>query len=417
MKIKRNDSCPCGSGKKYKNCCISKKFDWHIDEDGKVIRSIPIEIPEFDEFLNDQKKEFNKIFGRDPGPNDLVFFQQYLTSASQYQNEFIEIMRKVGIREEYIYAYKVTGRIVTEDNMAYLTDAEYQEWSDAVQEYFTLKSLEGISLKTNQSTINLLEELERCCFLVGMIVNECGLIESLDEEGIHLTQRDYILYCLTKTLKTSKAIISQLLNKLPEDSLNLLRSIYENYLNVIFIIHEPTKIEDLVVAKIGLEKGTHAYARNSKGQINKRVIYDKQTGQEYEGHISNYVMSKSSDYEIDVLIFDVFYEYLSSFTHPNISSLGHYVTDNKFDPFKEEVPIEDIAIMSLFIISFTLDEVVNIEELSSEIRGDIATFLCRVKPKLISYAISEDHGMTLIKIYELLKDRSEMILNRNSGGQ
>jgi hypothetical protein len=25
MKIGRNDPCPCGSGKKYKNCCLTKK--------------------------------------------------------------------------------------------------------------------------------------------------------------------------------------------------------------------------------------------------------------------------------------------------------------------------------------------------------------------------------------------------------
>ncbi|CAM3906750.1 SEC-C domain-containing protein [Cohnella lubricantis] len=416
MKIKRNDSCPCGSGKKYKKCCISKKFDWHITEEGNIVRSIPIDIPEFGEFLNDQKIEFNKIFGRDPGPNDPLFFQQYLTSIDQYQDEFIQIMREVGISEEYIYAYKATGRIVTEDNMDFLTDVEYQEWSNAVQEYFTLNSLDGSGQDSDESTINLLEELERCCFLVGMIVNQCGLIESLDEEGIHLTQRDYILYCLTKTLKTLKAIISQLVNMLPEDSLNLLRSIYENYLNIIFIIHKPTKIEDLVGAKIGLENGTHEYARNSKGQINKRVIYDKKTGKEYEGHISNYAMSKTSDYEIDVLIFDLFYDYLSSFTHPNISSLGHYVTDNKFDPFKEEILIEDIAIMCIFIVAFILDEIVNIE-LGEVISGDITTFLHRVKPKLVNYAIPEGHAMKIIKIYDLFKERSRMILERYSGSQ
>ena len=25
MKTRRNDLCPCGSGKKYKNCCLGKK--------------------------------------------------------------------------------------------------------------------------------------------------------------------------------------------------------------------------------------------------------------------------------------------------------------------------------------------------------------------------------------------------------
>jgi hypothetical protein len=26
MKIGRNEPCPCGSGKKYKNCCLAKKY-------------------------------------------------------------------------------------------------------------------------------------------------------------------------------------------------------------------------------------------------------------------------------------------------------------------------------------------------------------------------------------------------------
>ena len=38
MKTSRNDQCPCGSGKKYKNCCQEKRFQ---DNDGnKQIRWI-----------------------------------------------------------------------------------------------------------------------------------------------------------------------------------------------------------------------------------------------------------------------------------------------------------------------------------------------------------------------------------------
>ena len=29
MKLKRNDLCPCGSGKKYKKCCLPK--EWEAD--------------------------------------------------------------------------------------------------------------------------------------------------------------------------------------------------------------------------------------------------------------------------------------------------------------------------------------------------------------------------------------------------
>lgn len=31
-KIKRNDRCPCGSGKKYKHCCIEKVRDFSLKE-------------------------------------------------------------------------------------------------------------------------------------------------------------------------------------------------------------------------------------------------------------------------------------------------------------------------------------------------------------------------------------------------
>lgn len=41
-KISRNDPCPCGSGAKYKRCCIDKSFTWVRDSDGTVSREIPM---------------------------------------------------------------------------------------------------------------------------------------------------------------------------------------------------------------------------------------------------------------------------------------------------------------------------------------------------------------------------------------
>ena len=38
MKINRNDSCPCGSEKKYKNCCEKKRFQ--TGDDNRIIRWI-----------------------------------------------------------------------------------------------------------------------------------------------------------------------------------------------------------------------------------------------------------------------------------------------------------------------------------------------------------------------------------------
>ena len=36
MKTNRNDSCPCGSGKKYKNCCEQKRYQ--SSDNNRLIR-------------------------------------------------------------------------------------------------------------------------------------------------------------------------------------------------------------------------------------------------------------------------------------------------------------------------------------------------------------------------------------------
>ena len=47
----------------------------------------------------------------------------------------IEAMAEVGISQAMIFAFKRTGRTVTERNKHLLTAEELQEWNDAVDEY------------------------------------------------------------------------------------------------------------------------------------------------------------------------------------------------------------------------------------------------------------------------------------------
>jgi SEC-C motif len=43
-KISRNAPCPCGSGKKYKNCCYGKGLDWAEDDDGAAGESTRLSV-------------------------------------------------------------------------------------------------------------------------------------------------------------------------------------------------------------------------------------------------------------------------------------------------------------------------------------------------------------------------------------
>jgi hypothetical protein len=49
--------------------------------------------------------------------------------------EFIAGCWRFWNRSSHFYAMNKTGRIVTETNLHFLTDAELQEWNDAVDEY------------------------------------------------------------------------------------------------------------------------------------------------------------------------------------------------------------------------------------------------------------------------------------------
>ena len=124
-KVGRNEPCPCDSGRKYKNCCWNKEFDWVVDEHGDIHRMIPIDDDRLAEGLR------QACVGR--GEDELVFGD--MGHMEHIEAAMVDLMKQAGIDPALIYAYEKTGRIVTEENKNKLTDAELAEWDEAVDEY------------------------------------------------------------------------------------------------------------------------------------------------------------------------------------------------------------------------------------------------------------------------------------------
>jgi hypothetical protein len=132
-KLSRNAPCPCGSGRKYKHCCLTKGFDWIEDDNGTVRKSVPLSA-EAVAILHEQRRRFVERFGREPGPNDLVFFD--LPPVEQVEFQTAQAMRKAGIDEAIIYAYEKTGGLlVTEENMHLIPEKDLEAWRAAIEEY------------------------------------------------------------------------------------------------------------------------------------------------------------------------------------------------------------------------------------------------------------------------------------------
>jgi hypothetical protein len=102
-------------------------------------KSIPL-TPEAQAAVDHQLEAFRKKFSRDPKPEDPIFFDPDADEPTpirddRYEQAMIEAMVMADIPSELIYAFKCTGRLVTERNKHLLTRAELREWDEVIDEY------------------------------------------------------------------------------------------------------------------------------------------------------------------------------------------------------------------------------------------------------------------------------------------
>jgi integrase len=118
-----------------------RKRSYTTNEDGS--RSIPLS-PEAAEIFKEQERKFREKFGRAPGPDDPIFFDESADTPrfdgqkkiDEHTQAMTDAMTLAGTPPHLIYAFRKTGRIVSERNMQFLTDEELQEWNDAVDEFY-----------------------------------------------------------------------------------------------------------------------------------------------------------------------------------------------------------------------------------------------------------------------------------------
>ena len=135
VKVSRNDPCPCGSGRKYKRCCYAKAAPLVRGPDGELAHELPIG-PELGEILQRQREKFIARYGREPGPDDPIFFDA--PSDDEYDGAVTKAMEQAGVAPAVIYAFRKTGRIITEANAKFVPAAALEAWQHAIDEYEAL---------------------------------------------------------------------------------------------------------------------------------------------------------------------------------------------------------------------------------------------------------------------------------------
>ncbi len=123
--------------KKKKVMFYAKKGEIERTDFDDGSRSISV-TPELEEELNKQRKQFIEKFGREPGPDDPLFFDPDADTPQPYPEEkfteeIVASMKEAGVDEKLINAFKETGLLVTQDNLELMTPEELDEFEEALE--------------------------------------------------------------------------------------------------------------------------------------------------------------------------------------------------------------------------------------------------------------------------------------------
>ncbi len=355
--------------------------------------------------LKAERARFVNLFGREPGDSDPVFLDMnVMTTNETLQEEIAKRLETDGLPPAEVYAYRKTGLWITKENRANITKAEMREWEHAKTEYERLGETaydDHDDPGADEFLGTLVPEYLNCLTVMAFALSH-GRTQNVTKESHALL--DYVCFCFTKSLKSMRAIGVLTEDFFGEDGLIIARSIYENYLHAVFLLKNPAFVEDLFAARVGLILGTHEYKKNNSGKPNYSVIIDKSTGKELNGRVTTKFMAKRSPYPEDVEIQQQLYDFLSSYTHPDVMAMESYVIDGQFDHRQSAMFVEAYSLGFIFG-TLLLDCAASYEMFDKQMTADVRNYLGRIRPFLLQIHIAHQERSSIGDLFETLSRR------------
>jgi hypothetical protein len=308
--------CPCGSDKVYGECCKRKKFRFEIDQEGHVRKTLKVH-PRLTPILDETLLEFRSIFGRKPRRNDPIVFNHHLSGEEDFWQHARTIGKSADVREELIFAWQRSGFIVGEHSRDLMSDSDYEEWQDAMDEYFLLQEegydpffvftyLSGGEYGKYKSLVKLLDHV---IIALGFALTDPKPLG---------TSANYFKYLLLGRSIRSLRTIREMYNvRYDDDCLAIARAVYEAYLRIKFLRCDPTSSERFE-AMIAHELGAFPPKMKKNGQPNYSICVNPENGKEYAIVIANSEILKVSDFPLEAHLYYDLYPLLSGQVHPEL---------------------------------------------------------------------------------------------------
>ena len=170
---------------------------------------------------------------------------------------------------------------------------------------------------------------------------------------------DFIYYCFTKSCRSLYASIELAKSNFREDSLMVLRTVYENYLHIAHVLNNPHKIQEYVAQPVGISTGKYNYKIDEHGKKYYNIVVDSETKKEYKHGTSNYTRAKFSINNHDIKVHQYIYNYLSEHIHPNMMASGNYRSKDSTNYLVEPWNIHLEIVFLILYICFILLDVMN----------------------------------------------------------
>jgi hypothetical protein len=382
---------------------------WVRDGRGSPFRTVRID-PQFAELAIDGSlQQFRRLFRREPGQHDRFSPEAYVVDGQEFKEEFARAATKAGVDPSLIYAFQKTGRIIVDGLTPPLPQQYVGEWEEAVEEYHEIGDLPPAPPNNlDHCVAALMDEAVRLPYIFGKLLVDVSerppaALRSMGFPGV------FALFCATRAAKTLRAIRLLVDTQAGEDTLTLVRSIYEGYLHCVGVLTMPDLLEEVQRAKSGIDAGTHIHPATRNGRPNYRIALSIATGQRLRSDLSMRALAAGSPHDEDLDIYENLYSYLSEFAHPHILAMPYFVGPGGFTTKSRDLAFESF-LLSILMATMVLDAIVQLP-LPRDTRADMMRFLRHAK-KAFSSFFAEAHRLESPSSFHLSLQRRAFRLGK-----
>jgi hypothetical protein len=226
--------------------------------------------------------------------------------------------RQAKVREPIIFATRRTGFIVGQDSREIMPEVDYQEWEDAIDEYFELKNLGADPFHIfTYLTAEEFDKFKHCVKLQKNILvigfNAVRKCKSMKQEHEFF---QYLLAC--SALNSYRTIYDMFDHRYDDDCLAILRGIYEQYLRIMGLRLQPN-LADRFNALIYAYTGQWHYKIRKNGSVDYSVVIDPESQREIRVTLSNFALVSLSQFKFERVIYGELYNELSGHVHHDVT--------------------------------------------------------------------------------------------------